>query len=44
MLERLEDAEDLRVLRRMRAKPLKLRKLDEFLAARSARRGAELAS
>ena len=33
LLERLEDAEDLRILKRMRARPLKFRKLDDFLAA-----------
>jgi len=32
MLERLEDLEDLRLLEEIRQKPLKLRKLDEFLA------------
>ena len=32
MLERLEDLEDLELLREMRAKPLKFRKLEEFLA------------
>jgi len=31
MLERLEDLEDLRVLKDMRQKPLKFRKLEEFL-------------
>ena len=31
MLERLEDAEDLRVLSQMRKRPLKFRKLEEFL-------------
>ncbi len=31
MLERLEDAEDLRVLSQMRRRPLKFRKLEEFL-------------
>ena len=32
MLERLEDLDDLEMLREMRAKPLKFRKLGEFLA------------
>ena len=32
MLERLEDLDDLEMLREMRAKPLKFRKLEEFLA------------
>jgi len=31
MLERLEDAEDLRMLEEMRKKPLQFRKLDDFL-------------
>ena len=31
MLERLEDAEDLKALQRMRQRPLKFRRLDEFL-------------
>ena len=31
MLERLEDLEDLNVLKEMRKRPLKFRKLDEFL-------------
>ena len=31
MLERLEDAEDLKDLEEMRKKPLKFRKLDEFM-------------
>ena len=31
MLERLEDAEDLKTLERMRKKPLKFRKLEEFI-------------
>ncbi len=31
MLERLEDVEDLRILKRMRKKPLKFRKLEDFL-------------
>jgi PHD/YefM family antitoxin component YafN of YafNO toxin-antitoxin module len=33
LLERLEDSEDLRILKRMRMRPLKFRKLDDFLAA-----------
>ncbi len=33
MLERLGDLEDLRMLDEMRKKPLKFRKLEEFLAA-----------
>jgi PHD/YefM family antitoxin component YafN of YafNO toxin-antitoxin module len=33
LLERLEDSEDLRILKRMRVRPLKFRKLDDFLAA-----------
>lgn len=32
MLERLDDVEDLKTLERMRARPLKLRRLEEFLA------------
>ena len=32
MLERLEDLEDLEMLQEMREKPLRFRKLDEFLA------------
>jgi PHD/YefM family antitoxin component YafN of YafNO toxin-antitoxin module len=32
MLERLEDAEDLKMLGEMRSKPLRFRKLGEFLA------------
>ncbi|MDO8531905.1 MAG: type II toxin-antitoxin system prevent-host-death family antitoxin [Dehalococcoidia bacterium] len=32
MLERLDDAEDLKVLERMRRRPLKFRGLEEFLA------------
>ena len=32
MLERLEDKEDIKMLQKMRQKPLKFRKLDEFLA------------
>ena len=31
ILERLEDADDLKALRRMRQKPLKFRKLEDFL-------------
>ncbi len=31
MLERLEDLEDLKTLEKMRKKPLKFRKLDDFL-------------
>ena len=31
MLERLEDAEDLRVLDEMRRQPLKFKKLEDFL-------------
>jgi hypothetical protein len=31
LLERLEDAEDLRMLNAMRRKPLKFRKLEDFL-------------
>lgn len=31
MLERLEDVEDLRVLEEMRSKPLKFRRLEDFL-------------
>ena len=34
MLERLEDAEDLRELERMRRRPLKFRRLEEFLQER----------
>jgi PHD/YefM family antitoxin component YafN of YafNO toxin-antitoxin module len=32
MLERLDDIEDLEMLTRMRQKPLKFKKLDDFLA------------
>jgi len=32
MLERLDDLDDLEMLREMRERPLKFRKLDEFLA------------
>lgn len=31
MLERLEDAEDLRALEEMRGKPLKFKRLEDFL-------------
>ena len=31
MLERLEDAEDLKILEKMRKKPLNFRKLEEFI-------------
>ena len=31
LLERLEDIEDLKMLKEMREKPLKFRKLDDFL-------------
>ena len=31
MLERLDDAEDLKLLTEMRKRPLKFKKLDEFL-------------
>jgi PHD/YefM family antitoxin component YafN of YafNO toxin-antitoxin module len=31
LLERLEDVEDLKILNAMRKKPLKFRKLDDFL-------------
>ena len=31
MLERLEDTEDLKLLQKMRQKPLRFRKLEEFL-------------
>ena len=34
MLERLEDLEDLKMLEEMRKKPLKFRKLEEFLRER----------
>jgi len=34
MLERLEDMDDLRLLEKMREKPLKFRKLDDFLKER----------
>ena len=32
MLERLEDAEDLKLLAEMRQKPLKFKRLEDFLA------------
>jgi PHD/YefM family antitoxin component YafN of YafNO toxin-antitoxin module len=32
MIERLEDAEDLKILAEMRQKPLKFKKLEDFLA------------
>jgi PHD/YefM family antitoxin component YafN of YafNO toxin-antitoxin module len=32
MLERLEDAEDLKILAEMRQKPLNFKKLEDFLA------------
>jgi prevent-host-death family protein len=32
MLERLEDAEDLKILADMRQKPVKFKKLEDFLA------------
>ena len=32
MLERLEDAEDLKMLKEMRSQPLEFRKFDDFLA------------
>jgi len=37
MLERLEDAEDLRVLTEMRERPLKFRRLEEFFREHSPR-------
>lgn len=37
MLERLEDAEDLKVLAEMRKRPLKFRRLEEFLREYSPR-------
>lgn len=37
LLERLEEADDLRALRRQRSKPLKYRTLDEFMAELSER-------
>lgn len=36
LLERAEDLDDLRVLKAMRARPLKFRKLDDFLRERAA--------
>jgi len=35
MLERLEDMDDLRLLEKIREKPLKFRKIDDFLMERS---------
>ena len=32
LLEKAEDAEDLKYLRKLRSKPMKFRKLDDFLA------------
>jgi len=37
LLERLEDAEDVAYLRKLRAKPLSFRPLSEYLAERSAK-------
>jgi len=37
MLERLEDADDLRILEEMRRNPLKFKKLDDFLSEYSPR-------
>lgn len=37
LLERLDDTDDLRVLEEMRKKPLKFRRLEEFLAQYSPR-------
>jgi len=37
MLERLEDIEDLVMLKKMREKPLKFKKMDDFLTERAAR-------
>jgi prevent-host-death family protein len=37
MLERLEDSDDLKILRMMRKRPLRFRKLDDFLRERAAR-------
>jgi PHD/YefM family antitoxin component YafN of YafNO toxin-antitoxin module len=37
MLERLEDMDDLRLLEKIREKPLKFRKLDDFLMERPQR-------
>ena len=33
LLERVEDAEDLKILKAMRKRPLKFRKLEDFLKA-----------
>lgn len=35
LLERVEDAEDLKLLKQMRRRPLAFRKIEEFLAAYS---------
>ena len=35
LLEKAEDVDDLKLLQRMREKPLRFRKLEEFLAAHS---------
>ena len=35
LLERAEDAEDLRILKTMRRRPLKFRRLDDFLKSYS---------
>ena len=35
MLDRLEDADDLKALKTMRKKPLKFKKLEQFLEERS---------
>jgi PHD/YefM family antitoxin component YafN of YafNO toxin-antitoxin module len=40
ILERLEDAEDLRALRQMRARPLRFRRLEDFLSDHSSVRSA----
>jgi PHD/YefM family antitoxin component YafN of YafNO toxin-antitoxin module len=37
MLERLDDVDDLRYLRRLRQRPLHFKKLDRFLAKMNAR-------
>lgn len=37
MLERLQDADDLRILEQMRKRPLKFRKLDDILKDRPVR-------
>jgi PHD/YefM family antitoxin component YafN of YafNO toxin-antitoxin module len=37
ILERLEEREDLMTLKKMRAKPLKFRRLDDFIKERNAR-------